>query len=611
MASTSGSEFGLRAVLVAAGFQIRTESGAWWRCLIEEPGAAWSGEGSTEERAIVAAFERMVPSAQARAMLLASVRVAEEQATSSGAAEAPTSGTEMAAEPSGSEPQPEPAPAVESAADGGTGRASLPPPPREPPSRLPLEEALAMLAQQSDDIRVTSRELGELAPSRLRLLMLHWITRARSVQESRPGDREVFEAVHGIANQIQELAFRLWPGSIPALQLSARPAECRPALMLDGAAPPLRSWAEVADAAQATLEIIEADRSRDGDGWADAAALQPRPNDPDGMLREACNRLDRLAAAWESPKRVPPPGTLRSDAAVRNGLVEIAQRVRWLRGGVSDVAAWSGLIGHLRRIAQHHENDCPELGRILHEEHRPTASWAKELGQDPERKQRRKLRRALLQRRPRGPDVSTPDLKRWLLEAFEVFDNPDLVVWLREYATRLGDFAVEEIGDRRLRGRFKKLLERMAAPRDAQHEATLGQEAEAADRVETTTEEPVSPSAPDPHQALLARVRSRTRGRQLLFVSNRADPHLEQHLCDGLEPAQLDWCVAEDRLIASAAERIVAGSYQIVLCATGFINHKTERSLREACARGRVPYVRVFKGRLVSCLRALERDLGL
>lgn len=598
----------LRATLEAAGFQVRTERHSWWRCLIEEPGASWVGEGSTEEGAIVAAFTRMVPSAHARTWLIArSIAPAAAAATPPHESE-PAALVTPAAEPIAPRvADPDPEPSVE--ARDGSG-APAPTRPRAP-APIPLEDALGMLAQQSDDIQVASRELGELAPRRLRLLMLHWITRARSVQDLRPGDRDVFEAVHRIANQIQEQAFRLWPGSIPALQLSARPAECRLVLFPDGDAPPLRSWAEVAEAAQAALEAIEEDRALDGDGWADAAVLHPRPNDPDGALREVRGRLAKLAVDWEPPKRVPPPGALRTDAAARHGLTGIAQRARWLRGDVSDVAAWSDLIGHLRRIAQFHEYDFPELGRILHEDYCPSATWAKELGQDPERKQRRKLRRALLQRRPRGAEVSTPDLKCWMLEAFEVFDNPDLAVWLREYAPRLGDFAIEEIGDRRIRGRFKKLLERLAAPRDAQHEESLVQEAADADRAEPPNGEPAVVAAPDPQQVLLEKVRSRTRGRRLLFVSNRADPHLEAHLREGLEPVRLDWCIAEDRLIASAAERIACGTYHIVLCATGFISHKTEKSLREGCLRGRVPYVRVFKGRLVSCLRALERDLGM
>jgi hypothetical protein len=332
-------------------------------------------------------------------------------------------------------------------------------------------------------------------------------------------------------------------------------------------------------------------------------------------LRELRGRLARLAAEWEPPRRVPPPGAVRGDPAMRAALLEIAQRARWLRGDVSYVAGWSDVIGHLRRIAQFHDRDFSELARVLDEGFRPATTWAKELGQDPERKQKRKRRRELLQRRPRDPQVSTPDLKAWLLEAFEVFDNPDLAVWLREFAGRLADFAPEELGDRRIRGRFKKLLERMSGPRDAKREGAAAQEAADADHADRAPEpEAAAPAvavAPDPAELLLGRVRERTRDRRLLFVSNRADPHLEAHLREGLEPMRLDWCVAGDRHVASAAERIAAGTYHIVLCATGFISHKTEKSLREACLRGRVPYIRVFKGRLLSCLRAIERDLGL
>lgn len=578
------------AYLTSLGCSVLLERGAWWRCLIEEPGRQWLGEATTPEGALDAAFALMVPSPRIRARLLTADPI-PQPAPSPPAPPPPP-------------PAPEPAPAT------------APAPPRSlPEPQLELTEALAMLTQQRDDVVAASRELGEIAPSRLRLLMLHWITRARAVQEQRPGDPLVHGAVHGIANLIQEQAFRLWPGSVPALQLTARPGECRSAVDPEGDGLELRTWAEVSAAAQAELERLEAEPGRDADGWADPAALRPRPNDPDGQLRELCAGLARISSEWERPRAVPPPGSVRADAALRAELLSLAQRARWLRGCVSDVGAWSGLIGHLRRIGQFNDRDFPDLARALDEGYSPAHTWAKELGQDPERKIRRKARRELLQRRPRGSAVSTDDLRRWLMEAFEILDNPDLAVHLREHADRLSAFAPEELGDRRIRGRFKKLLEILAGPRDAAREAMLAAELAEADLQPQEhgagAAAEVKP-APDPRELLLAKVRARTRGKRILFVSNRADPPLEADLREGLEPVRLDWCVAEDRRVASAAQSIASGTYNFVLCATGFISHKTEKSLRDACIRGgRVPYVRVFKGRLVSCLRALERDLGL
>ena len=62
-------------------------------------------------------------------------------------------------------------------------------------------------------------------------------------------------------------------------------------------------------------------------------------------------------------------------------------------------------------------------------------------------------------------------------------------------------------------------------------------------------------------------------------------------------------CEAEAKAIAS-------GKYDLVLAATGFASHATDRALREASRKAAVPYSRVFKGRPSSVLRALQRDMA-
>lgn len=116
---------------------------------------------------------------------------------------------------------------------------------------------------------------------------------------------------------------------------------------------------------------------------------------------------------------------------------------------------------------------------------------------------------------------------------------------------------------------------------------------------------------PSTMDMLKTRVVPHTRGKRLLFVSNRADPPLESTLFEELEPSSLEWLEAKTRLVASGAERIKNGSYDIVLCATGFGSHGTEAALRDACRSSETMIVRANKGRLAACLRALDRDLGL
>ena len=113
----------------------------------------------------------------------------------------------------------------------------------------------------------------------------------------------------------------------------------------------------------------------------------------------------------------------------------------------------------------------------------------------------------------------------------------------------------------------------------------------------------------DPRQELRERARAHTRGRRLLFVSNRKDPQLAGRLTEALQPAVLDWCDGKDHQLNAAAERIRAGSYDLVLSATGFLSHSGDGKVRDACGPG-TRYVPAFKGRELACLRALVRDLG-
>ena len=69
--------------------------------------------------------------------------------------------------------------------------------------------------------------------------------------------------------------------------------------------------------------------------------------------------------------------------------------------------------------------------------------------------------------------------------------------------------------------------------------------------------------------------------------------------------------VAEPRRIGSICAAISGGRYDFVIAVTGFISHTTERCLRRAIGKQDVALVRAYKGRTLSCLQALERELGL
>ena len=110
--------------------------------------------------------------------------------------------------------------------------------------------------------------------------------------------------------------------------------------------------------------------------------------------------------------------------------------------------------------------------------------------------------------------------------------------------------------------------------------------------------------------SLTALVRARVRGKSALFVSNRDDPDLKARLEEKLG-LEITWCDGNPRKVQAQCESISRRSYDLVLIATGFQAHMIDGILARAARAGGVPYVRVFKGRPLACVRALARTLGL
>jgi hypothetical protein len=95
------------------------------------------------------------------------------------------------------------------------------------------------------------------------------------------------------------------------------------------------------------------------------------------------------------------------------------------------------------------------------------------------------------------------------------------------------------------------------------------------------------------------------------FVTNRADPDLEDLLRSTFQFAEIDWCEGTPRRLETIVERIKSGAFDYVLAATGFQAHRVDGKLYGTCKRAGIPYVRVNKGRPVACAVALSRELGL
>ena len=88
----------------------------------------------------------------------------------------------------------------------------------------------------------------------------------------------------------------------------------------------------------------------------------------------------------------------------------------------------------------------------------------------------------------------------------------------------------------------------------------------------------------------------------------------EQAASDAQEPIQAERVGPSEPAAAAqdpACERIQRGTYDRVLCATGFSDHSVDALLHRAARGAGVPYCRVGSGRPRTCVRALASHLGL
>ena len=96
-----------------------------------------------------------------------------------------------------------------------------------------------------------------------------------------------------------------------------------------------------------------------------------------------------------------------------------------------------------------------------------------------------------------------------------------------------------------------------------------------------------------------------------MFISNRNDPLLHERLLKALAFAELDWCEADVKRAQAAEQKVAGGGYDFVLAATGFLSHSVDGRIAKVCRARQIPYVRVERGRPLTCVRSLARDLGI
>ncbi|WP_373046600.1 hypothetical protein [Vulgatibacter sp.] len=541
----------LRQFLLDAGYTVLERELGWNECLIVGNDERFGGAGRSAEEALLYAAGALFPSAAARRLLLAALEPAPE---------APV------ADQPPSPPQPEVVLAVTWT--------------EEEDAPAPAPELLAEVEALRERIERQKDELALVAPQRQRLVILGWLALARACQEEAPGDLEVGAAVRELINTVlRALCDRWWPGHIAAFGRDARPSDSRRDI---GVGPEPESWREVAAlAAEALVMLEEADdgAGRDPAGWADAAQLVPSAAEPEVVLAQLRTAIEARGGPvlGRQPKHLERPEATQ--------LLDWARRLRWLRGG-TEPQLWAAIAGRLRFWTQNGA-DCAAAREALDPAFVPAKSWAS-LVRTAVEEERETAALAEVLRTVPAAGALEDEVVGWLRAALPLTGAHQRAIVEAAGHLRTAIASVEEVhfpgAENKLR---RKRLHKLKA---ALAEPAPGQEPQpAAPEDEVREPEPAQPVAPE--------VLARTRGKRVLFVSNRSEPRLQEVLVERLELACIDWREASPRRLDAAVEAIVGGSYDVVLAATGFLDHAADGVLKRASKRVGVPYLAVEKGK--------------
>jgi hypothetical protein len=498
---------------------------------------------------------------------------------------------------------------------------------RHPPSRLNPQEARLELEGLTAEIAASESDWERCAPALLRAHLARAVCRLRSLDERAFDWSEATQLVHARLGLIHDLSRRCWPGCLQLLGRDGSPASLLADLRTTGlsatrlatlardvglpSAVP-EDWTQAALLAAAALDQLESEAAASGMddwGWADrsVSADQSRaPASPERLYRQVRRVVESETGPLgdeASGRPLARPGV--ETPSVRR-LIGAARALRWLRGSPLAVGDWGLLAGRLRWTAQsgHLSPDAARwLRNVLEPTMVPQRGWDAELALDDESKRRRERRDRLLARRP-GPQAPRQAVADWLRDAATGGLSHDEVrpLLLPEWTGRDKDAIVLLVPQKVHRDKVSRLLGASKTP-PGTPSGGLGADVGVSDW-ETTISNGFRSIA-----HVLPGVLTRTRGLRTLFVGNRPDRQLQTRLSGLLETGVLDWCDIS-RGARSFVERVSSGSYDLVLAATGFIDHPVEKRFRTALPEG-ARIVRVDRGRPVATVLALARDFGL
>jgi len=620
------------------------DGGPWVRCLLAGGAESAEGCGRTRDEALAAALGRQFPGELARGVLAWAIAelapgVSGEPTAPEEAASAPEASANGAAPPIAAplpttdvEPAPSPAPEripLEPPAPevpiAANPIAAIPvaeerpvaphadvaePPPRAPTLTLTREEALERMEELRRTYETDRDTLALLSSTRQRLVLAGWTCRFRAVEEERGRDSAVHARGHELARLLTSYGKTLWPGSVNVLQKDKSPWDVVEELPTMVSTSP-NTWADAAELVDRELDDLVERESADGydeDGWIDGARLKPAPREFRRRLSELHDLVVKQGGPFEVPGEHGPPPDPKT-------FLEWVRRLRWLRGWTDDPWQWGEVAGRLRFWAARNRFELAEGRHELSCDYDPGESWAVRLGQDPVAEAYRNRVKSVLRRYPFDNDPKPPKavLPLWLKEALGLWStHKDWILarcrrdgaWPLRYGVEdLDLLGPEHRGHRRALQILHEALKEsadLAAEQRAYEviESAIEEEGE----LESATEDPVL-------ESLRAEVVPHTRGKRVLFVSNRKDHDLRQVLEEQLELAELVWSEGKQREIQAQVQAIKQRRYDLVITATGFHGHRIDWAVGPACRQAGVPQVRANKGRLSACLLACKRDL--